>query len=408
MKVLGLNWADSAGSRFNGVAIREELLQLGVEYSLAVGLKKEMDESWVYSATKTQPWAQKLIRFYQVIEKLTGFQSRFFFLTSRISRLPAFKEADLIHVHIVHNGWFRLRSLKKMVKKKPILWTIHDPWVLTGHCVFPLGCSRFSSGCGSCPDLKSPLPVYRDRTEKEVSYKKSLIRNLDVNFHFSTTWFKELFDLNMKVSEEKKHVIPFGININTFAPNSQQRVQLRESLGIGSEEFVVLVRATSNPQKGTRFFLEALKNLQEKIIIFTVDENNILDELITKHSIIEFGWVADQDKMIEILNATDLLIMPSLDETFGVMALEAMSCGTPVLYYMGTAIHELVAGNENYAMKKFNLSKQIELHLKIFLKERNILELESKRVRQLAKDKYSSTRYASQLTHLYQSLLRDR
>jgi glycosyltransferase involved in cell wall biosynthesis len=405
MKVLGVNWADSVGSRFNGVAIRNDLANFGVDYSLAVGLKKELNESWVHSATKSQPWARRLLSFYQILERFSGFQSRYFFLVGNLTRLKAFKEADLIHIHIVHNGWFRLRSLKRISRKKAVLWTIHDPWVLTGHCVFPLGCSRFTSGCGKCPDLLSPLPVYRDRTKKEVNYKKKLIQDLDIKLHFSTNWFKNLFDQHIKVQESDKIVIPFGINTHKFAPNSVVRQKLRNSLGIHDDEMVVVIRTTSNPQKGTKFFLEALKNINRDVIVFTVDENNHLNDLIGRYSIIEFGWISDEHRMIEILNAADLLIMPSLDETFGVMALEAMACGTPVLYFKDTAIHEVVRGDEYFAMKKLQHAKQIEMHLSLILENKYLLRAESNRVRLLVEDCYSSVQYASDLAILYRNIL---
>lgn len=408
MKVLGVNWADSVGSRFNGVAIKDELKLLGIDYSLAVGLKKEMNESWIHDAVKKQAWARRLLTVYQILEKSSGFQSRFFFFISNLTRLKAFREADLIHIHIVHNGWFRLSTLKRLSKKKTILWTIHDPWLLTGHCVFPLGCSRFNNGCGHCPDLLSPLPVYRDRTKSEVIYKKELIENLDVKLHFSTNWFRNLFDQHINFEDSKKYIIPFGINLERFTPRPDLGKGLRGSLGIHEDDFVVVIRTTSNPQKGTRFFLEALKNVSRNLVILSVDENNHLNDVIGKHSIIEFGWVSNEDRMIEILNAADLLVMPSLDETFGVMALEAMACGTPILYFADTAIHEVVRGNENYAMKRKGYAKQIESHLKRFIEDKTLLSIESIRVRQIAEEFYSSQRYAEDLANLYKSLITEK
>ena len=52
-----------------------------------------------------------------------------------ITRLPEFKEADVIHLHWVNQGFLSLKGLRRIIDSgKPIVWTMHDQWPFTGIC----------------------------------------------------------------------------------------------------------------------------------------------------------------------------------------------------------------------------------------------------------------------------------
>ena len=65
-------------------------------------------------------------------------------------------------------------------------------------------------------------------------------------------------------------------------------------------------------------------------------------QLAGRYRIHELGWVEDESRVAEALSAADVFVMPSLAESFGMMALESMACGTPVITSEGTATAELV------------------------------------------------------------------
>src|SRR6185295_7744800 len=71
---------------------------------------------------------------------------------------------DVVHAHNLHGGYFDLRALTEISRQVPVLLTLHDEWLLTGHCAYSLGCERWEHGCGSCPDLTIYPSIKRDAT----------------------------------------------------------------------------------------------------------------------------------------------------------------------------------------------------------------------------------------------------
>lgn len=101
-----------------------------------------------------------------------------------ISRHPFVLWADVIHLHWVNQGFLSIRSLKKLQSLgKPLLWTLHDLWAVTGGCHIPIDhqasthslCPRYTEGCGYCPLLKNRGD--RDYS-KQIQERKQFLHSL--------------------------------------------------------------------------------------------------------------------------------------------------------------------------------------------------------------------------------------
>ena len=63
---------------------------------------------------------------------------------------------------------------------------------------------------------------------------------------------------------------------------------------------------------------------------------------------VEFtGFIPDQD-LTRLYNTCTVFVMPSLDEGFGLPAIEAMACGRPVIASRGNSLEEITAGRRPY------------------------------------------------------------
>lgn len=63
------------------------------------------------------------------------------------------EESDLIHLHAIHSYFWRFDDLFELLgeSNKPVVWTMHDSWILTGRCAFNDDCRKWETGCGGCP-----------------------------------------------------------------------------------------------------------------------------------------------------------------------------------------------------------------------------------------------------------------
>jgi glycosyltransferase involved in cell wall biosynthesis len=85
---------------------------------------------------------------------------------------------------------------------------------------------------------------------------------------------------------------------------------------------------------------------KQPICLITFQESGLLDEFKEKFKIIDLGWVNDTSIIVNAYNASDIFLMPSTAETFGMMAIEAMACGKPVITFDGTSLRDVIFAPE--------------------------------------------------------------
>ena len=67
--------------------------------------------------------------------------------------------ADVVHLHNLHGGYFDLTVLPALTQARPTILTLHDEWAFTGHCAYTLGCDRWRDACGSVSYTHLTLPT---------------------------------------------------------------------------------------------------------------------------------------------------------------------------------------------------------------------------------------------------------
>ena len=406
IKVLGLNWSDGIGSRFNGLSITKALGDLDVEYKLFAGKVhlgghvNSLGKEFVEKNSTAHARVSK-------IESRLGLQSKLFWTTREIFQTKEYVEADLIHLHILHNGWFRLEEVLRI--KKPIVWTIHDLWITTGHCIAPGECEMWKRNCLKCPDLARPMSVERDRARFEVKRKEKILQELDARYIVSTNWSKEQLIEKYPFIESRLKVIPFGIDQSKFFPKWKERGNLRKKLGISEDTMVILIRASTDPQKNLQFAKFAIGALKRKgkFHIFTLEQmNHFSTSEFSDLTCTDFGWILEEDKLADIYSAADIFLMPSTSETFGMMALEAMACGTTVVYQRETAVDSVVNADTRLTFRKNARPIELTTILEDIQTDPKCLALESERVRLRAVTEFSIEKYAFNVASHYKDVLK--
>jgi len=129
-------------------------------------------------------------------------------------------------------------------------------------------------------------------------------------------------------------VIPPGV-VSAWEGDPNERAMTRESLGYSDEETVCLLVARNPLRKGLPTVLEALDQLPEHIKLLVVGGNASVREYIARRNpadlISRVRLIAETPHVAQYYRAADLYIHPTLNDSFGMAPLEAMSFGLPVV-----------------------------------------------------------------------------
>lgn len=337
IRAIQINSGDLMGRRFNGFDLRPYLSDFDVDSEMLVYWNKHSDADFVSQAFD-YPGSRVLTRGMNMVESRLSLHARLHPHSWTLPFHDKVSEAEIVHLHIIHDGYFSLSALPFLTRRKPTVWTWHDPWAMTGHCIHPFGCQRWRSGCGSCPDLSLPFPMRRDRTAEQFAWKERLYERTNADVIVASRWMLDMASQSPLGEHFDFHLIPFGLDLKRYAPRNKS--DARDRLGVLPGRSVIFLRASSAPFKGVPEFIRALEQLDPstRLCIISLQETGLFDRFIGRHQIIEFGWTNDEDLLLDAYAACDFFAMPSRAEAFGLMAIEAMACGRPVLSLEGTAL----------------------------------------------------------------------
>ena len=256
-----------------------------------------------------------------------------------IVKLKEYKEADIIHIHWLNQGFIKLRSLSKV--DKPVIWTMRDMWAFTGGSHYSMEFEKY-----------------------EVGYLSKIIRNYkrkiyNKNFQFIaiSEWLKNKAQKSSVLQNYKVKRIYNNIDIKDF--NLINKDVARSTLKILTKKKIILYGA-QNPQskrKGWDIFVETLKKLDKSKYFLLIFGNfwsqKILDNIGIEYKIL--GFIDNKKIMNAAYSSADIFVASSIQEAFGKTFAEAMLCETPVVCFDNTSISEIVDHKINgYIVKNQN------------------------------------------------------
>jgi glycosyltransferase involved in cell wall biosynthesis len=405
MKMLQVTGYQSPGRRFNGLSLKPHLEALGV-FSKHFVWEHDRQEKDVIGIDGRI--LRKINRLTRGIEKTLSLQSQLYSNGIHVRRLEAFREADLVHYHIIHSGFLSMQSLPALTAAKPSLWTLHDPWAMTGHCIHPFSCQRWKIGCGQCPDLKTDFAIHQDTTALNFRLKRAAYRRSNFEVVVASTWMENMVRQSPLFEGVPVHKVPFGLDLEFFTPGNQADAKAR--LGIEPQRLVLCFRSVVNDFKGLQYVIEALERLQTQlpICLLTLNDKGRVDQFKGRFQLVELGWTNDDRVMQDVYSATDLFLMPSLADSFGLMAVEAMASAKPTVCFEGTALPEVIftpeAGLAVPSRDSAALSAAID-HLIHHPEERF---RRGERARQLAEQHYDIRLQAERMVAVYEQVIERR
>jgi glycosyltransferase involved in cell wall biosynthesis len=254
----------------------------------------------------------------------------------KILRLPP-QQPDIVHCHNLHGGYFDPRIIPPLSRRVPIVMTLHDAWLLSGHCAHSFGCERWRSGCGQCPDLSIYPAIGRDATAWNWRRKKRIYAKSRLYIATPCRWLMQKVDDSMlSQAIQQARVIPYGTDLNVFKRGS--KVESRILLDLPLEADILIFTANgirNNIFKDYRAMRSAIAQLAERRpqrqLIFVALGEDAPAKRIGAAEIRFVPYQKDPAVVARYYQAADLYIHSARADTFPNTVLEALACGTPVV-----------------------------------------------------------------------------
>jgi len=409
MKILIINTNDLAGGAARAAyRLHYSLIDLGIE-SLMLVQKKTGNDPTVLTSTSILNSFGKTREFIDAIPKrIYRHQTSTLFSPSWLPFGGIIKSIekinpDIVHLHWICGGMIRIEDLRRI--KKPIVWTLHDMWPFTGGCHYNEGCMRYISQCNFCPvlgsqkknDLSSFCYFRKMRTYKKIQ---------SLTIVGLSTWMTECALQSKLFGNNNIVTIPNPIDTSEFYPLN--KFEARKRLKISSDKQIVLfgaIHATDDPRKGYRELIAALELVpkRDNLELFVFGGKSVGKSSTSGHIVNHLGYVQEKDLQV-LYSASDVMVVPSLQENLSNTIMESLSCGTPVVAFDVGGNHDLIDHKQNgYLAKPFlikDLAKGITYILDLSKSSFFYSDISKKN-----SEKFEKNIVAKKYAELYQSIL---
>lgn len=205
-----------------------------------------------------------------------------------------------------------------------------------------------------------------------------------------------------------------GVDLSRFPVKQSGNSEFRKSIGLSQDDFLVCAIGQICARKGLLELIDALAQIRHQArsihlavagkVVFRHEE----EYLKTLCSAIERSGMQDRvhftgelSNVSPLLQAADLLILNSRDEPFGLVLIEAMASGTPVLAARVGGIPEIVTDSENGWLVEKGDTQALAARLLDLSQSRDQLEQVTQRALQEVRLRFSIDRFLQEIERVY-------
>lgn len=253
-----------------------------------------------------------------------------------IERIKEIKP-DIVHIHNIHGYFLNYKLLFEYLSKSgiPVVWTVHDCWLYTGHCYYYsfVQCDKWQNGCGGCPQQRAfPTSWLIDRSARNYCDKKAAFTSMPkdkMTIVPVSQWIGGELEKSF-LSGYPMQVIHNGIDLEIF--KVYDAAEVRERYKLGDKKIILGVASIWSREKGVDDFVKMapMLNDDEVIVLVGVDENT---RKLLPDSIVSIARTENIGQLAQLYSAAEAFVNPTWQDNYPTVNLEAIACGTPVVTY---------------------------------------------------------------------------
>jgi glycosyltransferase involved in cell wall biosynthesis len=216
----------------------------------------------------------------------------------------------------------------------------------------------------------------------------------------------------------KVYTIYNGVDYQAIQALATDPVTIRQSLGIDPRHLVVGTVGNIRPEKGHRYFVEAVRQVMDKYpeVTFVIvggekfeggtkELEELAKELGVRERIIFTGLRPDA---IQLMAGFDIFVLPSIWEGFGIVCVEAMAQGKPVIGTRVGGVPEVVRDGVNgYLVEPRNPTQLAEKIIQL-LTDETMRRVMGEKGRQIVKEKFDIKMQVSQIERIYATIISEK
>ena len=323
-----------------------------------------------------------------------------------ITKLREFEEADLIHLHWINQGMLSLSSIQKILRSgKPVVWTMHDIWPATGICHLTLGCRNFTTRCRNCRLLPGN-GSNNDLSSSVWRKKQKMLEDESVYYVACSHWLESEAKASALLKGHKITSIPNPIDTHIYNRCNKQEARQRLGLPVDKKLILFVSQRVTNQNKGMDYLIEACRLLKDVpqlgVVILGGHAEEVTDQL--PFETYPLGYVNDEHRIVDIYNAADVFVLPSLSENLPNTIMEAMACGVPCVGFRVGGIPEEIDHKRNGYVAEYRSADDLAKGIRWILTEADYDALSQNAVHKVAQN-YSQQSVAIKYLDVYQQAM---